>query len=224
MDGWSKIETFLAMKKYGVIPTISGLKANQYLSVAEELEKADLPIMELCFRGSIPAKEILDAIHKIRYKFPNIAVGCGTTITAELAQEGINSGAGFIVSPLIDERIIRICHRNGVLVIPGLRTETEAALAMEYGCLAIKILLPFGEEKDRLQFFKTFCNLFPLMFFFPTMGITPENLGQYLKAGAPFVATSTPIIMPKEAVEKRDWAKIGEAANKYLDAVKKARE
>lgn len=225
MNSWSRIDALTKMRKYGVIPTVSGLKARDYLFVAEAIENAGLPITELCFRSGIPAKEILDAVYKLRSKTSktDMLVGCGTINTPQLAQDAINAGAQFLASHFVDEKIIAVANENCILITPGARTELEVAIALRAGCLAVKILLPFGEEKHRLQFFKTISSLFPLTILFPTMGMTPENLGEYLKAGAPFVATSTPVIMPEEAVKKRDWNKIGEAAKKYSEAVQKAR-
>lgn len=179
--------------------------------------------MEVCFRGLTPNRVTLDAIYQVRKEFPDVTVGCGTTPTAELAQDAINSGALFVVSALTDERIIRVAHRNGILVIPGTRDETQAGVAKELGCLIAKVLPPFGETAVRVQFFKAFFDHVPKMLFTPSTGITPEVVGEFLHAGAPFVATAQIRLIPPAVVAEKNWGQITANARTYIAAVEKAR-
>lgn len=214
------------LEHYGVVPTVNATSIEDYLAITEALVEGGLPIIEMCFRESnkTPARVTLDAIYETRKKFgENVLVGSGTTQNAPRVQAAIDSGAQFIVSNITHEGVIQTAHENDTLVIPGARTDTEVEVARKLGCLAVKILLPAGDTTDGeiLYFFKNFFLLFPKMVFVPTAGITPQNIGQFYKLGAPFVAYGR--VVPTEAVVKKDWRKITEATKAFLATIYESR-
>lgn len=221
-----RFEVLKKLEEYGVVPTVNATSIDDYLAITEALIAGGLPIIEMCFRESnkTPARITLDAIYEARKKFgENVLVGSGTTQSASRAQAAIDSGAQFIVSNITHEGVIQTAHENDTLVIPGARTDTEVGVARKLGCLAVKIILPAGNTTDGeiLYFFKNFFLLFPKMVFVPTAGITLQNIEQFYKLGAPFVAYGR--VVPTEAVEKKEWSKITTATKLFLHNVKEFR-
>lgn len=215
------------MEQYGVVPTVSLGSVDDYLAVTEALVAGGLPIIEVLLRAK-PNELMrvkLDAILEIRKKFGDeVLVGSGTTQQAGHAQAAIDNGAQFVVSNLVSEDVVRTAHRNGVFVLPAIRTDTEVFNAMNLGCNVLKVILPHPLE-EKVPFFRWFVNLFPRTSFMASSGVTVNVVGDLLKAGALFVAAgqAKDELIPPGAVEEKQWHKIGEATKKYLEVIKSVR-
>lgn len=56
---------------------------------------------------------------------PGVLVGLGTCLTPEDAQRGIAAGASFVVSPVLDDAVVRETLRANCVSIPGCSTPSE---------------------------------------------------------------------------------------------------
>ena len=64
---------------------------------------------------------------------PRLTVGAGTVLTPEVAGEAVRAGARFLVSPVLDERVVACARALGVAAVPGCFTPTELWRAHEAG-------------------------------------------------------------------------------------------
>lgn len=94
--------------------------------------------MEITFRTA--ATE--DALCAVSKACPEILTGAGTVITLEQCRRAVDAGAQFIVSPGLDEVIVRWCTDRGVAVIPSCATPSEIMAAMRLGLHAVKFSQP----------------------------------------------------------------------------------
>lgn len=156
-----------------VVPAIVIDDAAGALPLAEALLAGGLPIAEVTLRT--PAA--VDSI-RIMSGSPGLCVGAGTVTTPDQAREAIDAGASFIVTPGLDETIIRFCQDRSVPIIPGAVTPTEIMRAQNCGLSLVKFFPchAFGG----LPAIQVLAGPFPEMRFLPTGGINLENLRTYL--------------------------------------------
>ena len=114
---------------YGLIPVIKITDVNNAIPLAKALCDGGLSCAEITFRTAC-AKE---AIAKITKELPHMLVGAGTILTPEQADEAIEAGSKFIVSPGLNPRVVKHCLERGVPVLPGVATPSEVEQALELG-------------------------------------------------------------------------------------------
>ena len=121
-------------------------------------------------------------IKKLTEEFDgHLNVGAGTVCELEELKLAIEAGASFIVTPNINEAIIKNAVNNGVAIIPGAFTPTEIYNAVRLGATAIKL---FPASCISPAFVKDVLGPFPNVKLIPTGGITLENIAAFIDAGA----------------------------------------
>lgn len=93
-----------------------------------------LPIMEILMRNEHAMNNLKNVIKEV----PEIIAGAGTILTVDQAREAIDIGAKFIVLPGFSEKIVNLCAKSDIMVIPGCVTATELMAANEYNLEIIK--------------------------------------------------------------------------------------
>jgi 2-dehydro-3-deoxyphosphogluconate aldolase/(4S)-4-hydroxy-2-oxoglutarate aldolase len=148
-----------------------------------------------------------------------VVLGVGTVLDAETARSAILAGARFIVSPTLSEAVIRTCRRYGVVSIPGAFTPTEILAAWELGADLVK-LFPAGSVGP--QYLKDVLAPLPQVKVVSTGGISLENVGAFIRAGAAAVAVGGNLVS-RSAVAAGQFDKITETARLFRSAVTAAR-
>ena len=145
------------------------------------------PAIKSLVEGGIKILEItsntpgyLQKIQEFRELYPDILIGAGTVTNLKIAQEAIDAGAQFLVTPNTDPRIIEVAHANNISVLMGAMTPSEINLASENGADFIK-LFPAGDLGT--NYFKSIRAPFDKVKFFAVGGINPENVKNWLEAG-----------------------------------------
>ncbi len=149
----------------------------------------------------------------------SVCMGVGSVLDSETARSALLAGAEFIVTPVVRPEVIQLAHRYGVPVFAGAMTPTEAFAAHELGADFIKL---FPAETLGAGYVKALLAPLPSLQIVPTGGVTPENVGDYIKAGCPAVGVGSHLAQ-QELLDNGDFSKITKIALKYVAAVKKAR-
>jgi len=116
-------------------------------------------------------------------------VGAGTVLEPETARAAVRAGASFLVSPVVDERVIAAAHGLGVAVVPGAHTPTEMLRAHTAGAPLQKL---FPAPAGGPAYLRSLLGPLPFLRVVPTSGVDVENAPAWLDAGAfalGFVAT-----------------------------------
>lgn len=151
------------------------------------LERAEdaLPLVRALAGGGIPAAEITfrtacacDAIRAVAAGEPSVLVGAGTVLNARQAGDAVAAGAKFIVSPGLDEELVRFCRKKGVPVFPGCVTATEVQRAVNLGLTTLKFFP--AEQAGGLKTIRALSAPFGQVRWMPTGGVNPRNLKEYL--------------------------------------------
>ncbi len=110
-------------------------------------------------------------------------VGAGTVLTLEQAEETVRRGAKFIVSPGLDEAVVKFCQSKSLEVFPGTVTASEVQRAWNLGLRTVKFF-PAGLSGG-VPMLKALGSVFRGMKFMPTGGVSASNLKDFL--GVPAV-------------------------------------
>lgn len=156
-----------------VVPAVVIDDAFQASMLGLAMKHGGLPCIEVTLRT--PAA--LDAIRSLS-KIEGMLVGAGTVTNAEQLQQSIDAGAKFIVTPGLDDDLIRRCQDKDLLIIPGAVTPTEIMRAQNLGLKLVKFFP--SNIYGGLPAIEALSGPFPEMRFLPTGGINFTNLATFL--------------------------------------------
>jgi len=130
----------------------------------------------------------------------------------------IQSGANFIVSPILNEEIAKICNRRKILWSPGCGSVTEISKAEELGAEIVKIFP--GAEVGGPRFVEMVKGPMPWTSIMPTGGVEPtkESLSSWFKAGVWCVGMGSKLIT-KEMIKNKDYAAIEKNVKMVIDII-----
>ena len=184
----------------GIIPVIKISDVNTALPLAKALCDGGLPAAEITFRTDC-AKE---AISRITAAFPDMLVGAGTVLTVSQAQDAIDAGAKFIVSPGLNPAVVSFCLEKGVPVIPGCSTPSDIEKALELGLDTVKFFP--AEAAGGLPMLKALSAPYKVRFM-PTGGINEKNILPYLQ-NERVLACGGSFMVSDELIKNNDFAGI----------------
>jgi 2-dehydro-3-deoxyphosphogluconate aldolase/(4S)-4-hydroxy-2-oxoglutarate aldolase len=200
----------------------SGLVAVVRAGSSEEAAR----IAEACALGGVGAIEItltvpgaLRVIENLtaRHGAESILVGAGTVLDAQTARMAILAGAQFVVSPSLDAATGQLCNRYGIPWMPGAQTVRDVIEAMEQGADIVKV---FPGEVLGPGFIRAVKGPLPQASLMPTGGVTLENAGEWIQAGA--VALGVGGNLTKGA-KTGDFQSITELARQFRERITQAR-
>ena len=157
-----------------IVPVITLSNPANALVLADTLSECGFTVLELTLR----TPGALEAIKLLRQHRPQLYVGAGTVKTPHQLQACLDAQAQFIVSPGINVDIIAKCQAHQVPIIPGVMTPSDIMQAENCGLNVVK-LFP-AEHAGGTDFIKAISPVFPNMRFFPTGGISEDNVNRYL--------------------------------------------
>jgi 2-dehydro-3-deoxyphosphogluconate aldolase / (4S)-4-hydroxy-2-oxoglutarate aldolase len=145
---------------------------------------------------------------------PDMLMGIGTVFTPADATRFIEAGAAFVVSPICNPAVGRVCAEANVPWLPGCMTLTETYLAHEAGAAIVKV---FPGEVVGPAFVKSVRSVLPAVKLMVTGGVEPtaESLGRWFGAGAVSVGMGSQLF-PKVAIQAGDWAAIEQTIRQTL--------
>jgi 2-dehydro-3-deoxyphosphogluconate aldolase/(4S)-4-hydroxy-2-oxoglutarate aldolase len=149
----------------------------------------------------------------------DIIVGAGTVLDAATARDVIEAGVRFVVSPVFRRPVIAAAHDRGVAAMPGCFTPTEILDAWEAGADIVKV---FPATALGPGFFTDLRGPLPQVRLMPTGGVTRDNAGDWIRAGAVAIGVGTALV-DKKAVAEGRFEAITASARHFVGAVQQAR-
>ncbi len=194
-----------------VIALIRADNPDGLLDCAKALAEGGLTSIEL----TMTTPGAIRMLEKATSELPEFLFGLGTVLDAETARAGILAGARFIVTPALRPEVITMCKRYSIPVFSGALTPTEVVNAWDCGADAAKI---FPAEFFGPAYIKSLKAPLPQVEFVPTGGVTAENVGEFIKAGAFATAAGSSLVEAK-AMKEKNWAAITAKARAFVAAV-----
>lgn len=179
------------------------------------------PLINCLVNAGINALEITSntpgfeqEITKARAAYKNTLIGAGTIINTALAQQAIDAGAQFLVTPNTNQAVVELAHRHGLPVLMGALTPTDVANAIDYGADIIKV---FPAGSMGVNYFKALTGPFSDVPLMPVGGINLDNLTDWFEAGASAVAVSSDFSKPINNNHQYDT--LSQLVCKYISAL-----
>ena len=177
--------------------------------------------------GGVRALEVTmtvpGAVDLIRTLAPTLPagflLGAGTVTDAATARAVIDAGASFVVSPIFRSEVIAACHELDVSAMPGCFSPTEIFAAHECGADIIKV---FPATMLGPQFLKDVRAPLPQVKLMPTGGVTLDNAGDWIRAGAVAVGVGSALLDGK-AIDSGRFDIIAANARRVVASVAAAR-
>jgi len=210
------IEMAHQVKATGLVAIIRGkFSRQQILNMAEVLADANIRAVEV----TLNTTDVLESITALREKFGDqLFVGAGTVRTVDQLETVVAAGAQFTVAPNLDLATVAAAHRHDLLHLPGVFTPSEVQNALVAGCRMVKL---FPSEIVGPRYLKAIRAPLDDVELMPTGGITPENVAEYVQAGAVAAGIGSALITnPQQSLD--DLARRAQALRAAWDAAVKA--
>lgn len=212
-----KEEQLQLMIDTGIVAVIRASSSAELMDVIGALKMGGLKAIEV----TMTTPNALDVIRETTERFGSeVLVGVGSVLDSETARMAMLAGAQFVVGPVLNLDMIRICKRYDKIVIPGAFTPTEILAAWEAGADVVKV---FPATKLGPSFFKDVLGPLPQVRLTPTGGVTVDTAPEFIKAGAVFVGAGGALV-DKKAVASGRLDVITETAERFVSVIRAARE
>ncbi|MCB0668862.1 MAG: bifunctional 4-hydroxy-2-oxoglutarate aldolase/2-dehydro-3-deoxy-phosphogluconate aldolase [Saprospiraceae bacterium] len=164
--------------------------------IAPIYQEAGLTTLEITMNSAAAEEEI----KYLSSNFPGLNIGAGTVCTLADLDQAEKAGASFIVSPILDVRLIREANRKNLAVFPGAFSPTEIYQAWQAGATAVKIFPATMFGPKYVKEIKAPLNDIKLL---PTGGVSPNNINDYFENGATGVGMGSSLFN-KKFLQARD--------------------
>lgn len=217
-----RLDVALKMRDIGAVP----LYYNPDIEVCKEVitacHRGGMKVFEFTNRGDFAHELFAEIVKWANKNLPDLVMGVGTILDPGTCSLYIQLGAKFIVSPLLNEEMAKVCNRRKVLWIPGCATASEIGKAEELGAEVVK-LFP-GPTVGGAKFLKAYLVPCPWSNIMPSGGVSPdeENLTEWYGAGAFCVGMGSRLITGKIIAEK-DYQQLEKMCIKTLEIIQKIR-
>jgi 2-dehydro-3-deoxyphosphogluconate aldolase/(4S)-4-hydroxy-2-oxoglutarate aldolase len=185
-------------------------------------------VVDALAEGGVRALEVTmtvpGAVGLIRDLAPTLPagflIGAGTVIDTATAAAVIDAGATFVVSPVFRPEVLRLCHERGVAMMPGCFSPTEILTAHDCGADIVKV---FPATALGPQFIRDVRAPLPQVKLMPTGGVTLDNAGDWIRAGAVAVGVGSALVDAK-AIDSGRFDIITANARRVVENVAAARQ
>lgn len=206
-----------ALQEAPIVPLIQCEDPQLAVDVANALLAGGLPVLEVVLRTAVA----LDCLSAIRDAVPAAFAGAGTVLNRDQAEAAIGRGAAFVVSPGLDEGVIRVTRERQLPVYPGIATAGELQRAWNLGLRVVKFFP--ASIAGGVAAVAAYASVFRDMRFMPTGGIGTGNLSDYLALPS-VIACGGSWLVPGEALAARDFGRITELAAAALEIARQSRQ
>lgn len=222
MARFSRIEVALKMKETGMVPVFYHANPEVCKQVIKACYEGGVRVFEFTNRGDFAHEVFAQLVKYAATEFPDLMLGAGSVVDAATTALYIQSGADFIVSPVVKEDMAIVCNRRKILWSPGCGSLTEISRAEELGAEVVKIFP--AQQVGGPKFVAAVKGPSPWSSIMPTGGVEPkeENLKAWFNAGVHCVGMGSQLIS-KEIIAAQDYTKLKELTREAIEIIKKVR-
>jgi 2-dehydro-3-deoxyphosphogluconate aldolase / (4S)-4-hydroxy-2-oxoglutarate aldolase len=202
-------EVVARIMESGVVAVIRMKDSNRLLKVIEAVRQGGVKCIEITM--TVPgAVEIIRQMSKSVSS--DILLGAGTVVDEGTANQVIDAGASFVVGPILNLGVVSLCAKRDVAVMPGCYTPTEILSGWNAGADIIKV---FPATSLGPKYFKDLRGPFPEIRLMPTGGVTVDNVGEWISAGACAVGVGSDLL-DKQAIDEERYEVLTERASRMV--------
>jgi 2-dehydro-3-deoxyphosphogluconate aldolase/(4S)-4-hydroxy-2-oxoglutarate aldolase len=211
----SRSETVRAIEENGIVGIIRMKDPEGLPQVAQALAEGGVQVLEITM--TVPGA--VELIRQVSGSLPKgFFLGAGTVIDAATVDAVVDAGARFIVSPVLRMDVIEAAHRRDVPVLPGCFTPTEIFTAWQAGADIVKLF----PSTSGPSFIRDMRGPLPQIKLMPTGGVSVDNAGDWIRAGAVAVGVGSALLDPA-AIASRNYPVLTGLARQIVNNVTSAR-
>lgn len=204
------------VERCGVVAIIRMKDPAGLAGVVEALLAGGVRVLEVTM--TVPGA--VDLIRGLASKLPpEFVLGAGTVVDAATADRVIDAGAKFLVSPVLRTPVIDVANRRGVPIMPGCFSPTEILTAWEAGADIVKV---FPATALGPGYLRDLHGPLPQVKLMPTGGVTVDNAGDWIRAGAVAVGVGSALV-DASALSTGNFTRITDNARRIIESVRLAR-
>jgi 2-dehydro-3-deoxyphosphogluconate aldolase/(4S)-4-hydroxy-2-oxoglutarate aldolase len=205
-----------SIEECGVVAVIRLKEPEKLRDVVSALADGGVRALEI----TMTVPRAIELIAEIAPTLPgDFILGAGTVLDPLTAHRAIDAGARFIVSPVFRPEVITAGHEQDVPVMPGCFTPTEILTAWDAGADVVKV---FPATVVGPGYFKDVRAPLPHVKLMPTGGVTVDNAGDWIRAGAVAVGVGSALLDAK-VIASSTMTPIVDAARRIVANVRAAR-
>jgi 2-dehydro-3-deoxyphosphogluconate aldolase/(4S)-4-hydroxy-2-oxoglutarate aldolase len=212
----TKQEVRAWIEEIGVIAAVRERSTENALFAADAVVQGGIPVVEI----ALTVPQAMMVISHLAKSVPGIVVGAGSVTNPEAAQKCLDAGAQFLTSDGFHPAVVEFGAKEGVVVIPGALTPTEVISAWETNSDFVKVV-PCA-QLGGAAYIASLHVMFPNIPLIASGGVDQQTASKMILAGAIGLGVGRELI-PREAVQLHQGARIGELARRFLDFVKSGR-
>jgi 2-dehydro-3-deoxyphosphogluconate aldolase/(4S)-4-hydroxy-2-oxoglutarate aldolase len=222
MARFNKLQVLDAIISTGMVPVYYNKDVETAKQVVKACYEGGVRALEFTNRGDFAHEVFAELIKFAAKECPELVLGVGSIVDPGTASLYLQLGANFIVGPLFNPEIAKVCNRRLVPYTPGCGSVSEIGFAQEVGCDLCKIF-PAGNVGGP-SFVKNIKAPMPWSLIMATGAVEPteENLSAWFKAGVTCVGMGS-MLFPKEMIAEGNWGGISALCSNALAIIKKYR-
>lgn len=217
-----RMAVLTAMMDQGVIPVFYHPDAEVCKKVIQACADGGAPCIEFTNRGDFASHVFYEVTRHFATADERVIMGVGSIVDAPTAGIYIANGAKFIVGPILNADVAKVCNRRKIPYSPGCGSASEISYAEELGCEIVKVFP--GSSVGGPDFVKAVMGPMPWTRIMPTGGVDPDEASVKTWFGAGIVAAGmgSKLITP-ELLAAGDYAGITKKVRETVDLIKKVR-
>ena len=206
----------------GLVPVFYNKDVEVAKKIVAACAAGGAQVVEFTNRGDFAPQVYLELSQYFADADPSIILGVGSVIDAPTAAMYIAYGANFVVGPITNPEIARLCNRRKIMYAPGCGSASEITRAEELGVEVVKVFP--GSSVGGPGFVKSVLGPCPWTRMMPTGGVdaTEESIKGWFGAGAACVGMGSRLV-GKELVAAGDFEAISRKAAQVLAWIREAR-
>lgn len=222
MAKFNKMQVLGAIVSTGMVPVYYNKDVEITKQVVKACYEGGVRAFEFTNRGDFAHEVFAELVKFAAKECPELILGAGSIVDAGTASLYLQLGANFIVGPLFNPEIAKVCNRRLVPYTPGCGSVSEIGFAQEVGCDLCKIF-PAGNVGGP-SFVKNIKAPMPWSLIMATGAVEPteENLSAWFKAGVTCVGMGSKLF-PKEVIATGNWEAISALCRDALATIQKYR-
>jgi len=217
-----RMAVLTAMMGQGVIPVFYHPDVEVCLEVIQACADGGAKCIEFTNRGDFASHVFLEVTRHFAKADPSVIMGVGSVVDAPTAGIYIANGAKFVVGPVLNADVAKVCNRRKIPYSPGCGSASEISYAEELGCEIVKVFP--GSSVGGPDFVKNVLGPMPWTRIMPTGGVDPteESLRQWFGAGIVAAGIGSKLITP-DLLKAKDYKGIEKKVAETVALIKKIR-
>jgi len=222
MARFSRLEVLNTMVDIGLVPVFYHKDVEVAKKIVEACAAGGATVVEFTNRGDLAYLVFAELVNHFAEKDPSIILGVGSVIDPATAALYISSGANFVVGPVLNPDVAKVCNRRKVAYSPGCGSASEISAAEELGVEICKVFP--GSQVGGPAFVKAVLGPCPWTRIMPTGGVnaSEESMRDWFEAGVSCVGMGSKLIR-KDWVATGSWEEIKRKVCQVLDWIREAR-